>query len=345
MEHSTISVVIPVYNAEETIEACLNGVLGQSCSPLEVIVVDNGSTDGVVGKVKGFAQRHPALKVSLVSESEKGQAACRNKGAGISRGEIVSFTDADCVPDPDWIRDVEKAFHETKAGGVAGNIKGYRPDNLIQEFLSLYTLRGLPHAGSFHRYTLTEGGFAAANLSVQKEVFEAVGGFDPKMRFGEDHDLCARIMEAGYPIRFIESGVVRHNHRRTIPALLRQSFSYGIGHAHLLRKYRRGVVLIEAGGHTFRKEPHRWHVWIQAISADKKMLFFVVLSMMIPWGGWLPALYMIYLSYSVFRKAKGTEVSLGVTRSPLMASLLVLKSFALTLGRWRGSLRYHVICL
>ncbi len=344
-EPFNISVAIPVYNGADTIETCLTGLLQQVMAPFEVIVVDNGSSDGTPEKVRRFTEAHPELRLVLALEQRPGPSAARNRAVRICRGEVIAFTDADCVPDAEWILDLSKAFREEEVGVVAGTIRGYRPANLIQEFLSLYTLRGFSRSRIFHRFTLTEGGFPTANLAVRREVFDAVGGFDEEMRFGEDHDFCARVMEAGYPIRYIEGGVVRHIHRGSLSSLVRQSYSYGRGHAGLLRKYHRGVFLVEIVGRSFRREPCAGRVWVQAVSADKKMLFLVFLSVFLRWGFCLPILYGLYLSGSVLRKAKGTEVSPGIFKSIAMAVLLLIKSFAMTLGRWRGSFDYHVLCL
>ncbi len=162
---------------------------------------------------------------------------------------------------------------------------------------------------------------------------------------GEDHDFCARVMEAGYPVRYIEQGVVQHIHRGSLSSLIKQSFSYGRGHAGLLRKYRRGVFLMEIVGRPFRKEPYAGRVWVRMISADKKMLFLVFLSIFLQWGYRLPALYGLYLAGSVLKKARGERVPVGFFKSFVMAALLLVKSFAITLGRWRGSFEYRVLCL
>ncbi len=342
---SNISVVIPVYNGAATIEACLNSLLHQAVAPLEVILADNGSFDGTEELVDRFAEAHPELHLSRVVEQRRGPSAARNRGVQSSRGGIIAFTDADCIPDRYWIRDVQEAFQNHDPGVVAGNIQGYRPANLVQEFLSLYTLRGSTRSRTFRKFTLTEGGFPTANLAVKREVFNAVKGFDEEMFIAEDHDFCARVMEAGYPVRYIAEGLVRHIHRGSFFSLLRQSFGYGVGHAGLLRKYHQGVFLMEIVGRPFRKEPYAGRVWVQAISADKKMFALVFLSIFFQWGYWLPLLYGIYLAASVLRTARSAKVPVGFCKLLVMATLLLAKSLAVTLGRWRGSLEYHVFCL
>jgi glycosyltransferase involved in cell wall biosynthesis len=345
MEQPTVSVVVPVYNAEQTIEACLESLLEQSHSPLEVILVDNGSTDRTSEKVDAFARRHRSTNLVLVSEKERGPAVCRNTGVRLSKGDILCFTDSDCVTDADWIRDVLEAFRISDVGAVAGNIFGYQPSNRIQQFLSLYTLRGAPQDRSFDHFSLTEGGFATANLSVRRKVFDAAGGFDEDMRYGEDHDLCSRIMDSGYRLQYIHKAVVHHIHRRTFRDFVRQSFFSGIGHAHLLQKYRHGVFLMEFIGRCFRKEPFHRRIWINAISADKKLLVLALFGLFAAWGWLLPLVYGLHLANRTSQKAKAVNIPSAVTNSIILAGLLVIKSFCMTLGRWTGSFRYGVICL
>lgn len=340
-----VSVIIPLYNGKETIRGCLESLLRQTFIPAEVIVVDNGSNDGSRRVVGDFAVQHPELHVILETEEIRGPSACRNRGVSASRGDILCFTDADCVADKDWIKDLLQVFDQSEVGAVAGNIYGYEPSNLIQKFLSVYTLRGLQEEMIFERYTLTGGGFATANLSVRREVFYAIGGFDETMRYGEDHDLCSRIMQNGYKIKYIPKAVVRHIHRRSFRGLIGQSYSAGIGHAHLLRKYGDGVFILQSSGKICRKEPFPLRVWISIISAEKKLIALVLIGSCLPWGWLLPGFYMLHLARSTFRKARLSGVTLGYASSVVLAGLLIVKSFFLTLGRWAGSLEFRVLCL
>ncbi len=345
MEPPSVSVVVPVFNSEETIGACLQSLLNQTRPPHEVIVVDNGSTDRTIETIKGFSQEHQGLNLVLASQSIKGPAACRNHGEALSKGEIICFTDADCVAGPDWTRDVVEAFSVSGVGAVAGNLYGYKPSGVIQEFLSLYTLRGLAHDRTFQSYTLTEGGFATANLSVRRKVFDEVSGFDQSMRYGEDHDLCARIMEKGYKLRYIRGGVVYHIHRNSLKGFARQSFFTGMAQADLLRKYHSGVLLMEMPGRTFRREPYARRIWVKGITADKKLIVLTALWIFISWGWLFPLLYGLYLVLSVANKARATDIRFVSMKPLIWTGLLIIKSILVTAGRCTGSLKYGVICL
>ena len=96
-----VSVIIPAYNEENTIESCLNSLLNQTIGKesYEVIVVDDGSTDSTSEIIK----RYP---VKLFRQGNSGPATARNLGAKNSSGEIILFTDADCVAEPNWIEEM-----------------------------------------------------------------------------------------------------------------------------------------------------------------------------------------------------------------------------------------------
>src|SRR4051812_24734378 len=96
-----VSVVIPARNAEATIRATLDALAAQQAdAPFEVIVVDDGSTDGTVA-----ATRQAPLDVRVVASRGRGAGAARNAGVAAARAEVIAFTDADCAPDPGWLRE------------------------------------------------------------------------------------------------------------------------------------------------------------------------------------------------------------------------------------------------
>src|SRR4051794_39343324 len=94
-----VSVVVPAYNAAATIAAALEGLRAQDLqAPYEVIVVDDGSDDGTGAIVKGTSG------VRLARQPNQGPAEARNHGARLAKGQVLAFTDSDCVPRPDWLR-------------------------------------------------------------------------------------------------------------------------------------------------------------------------------------------------------------------------------------------------
>jgi len=110
-----VSVIIPAYNEESTIESCLKSLLNQTIEKdtYELIVVDDGSTDSTPEIIK----RYP---VKLFRQENSGPATARNLGAKNSSGEIILFTDADCIADPNWIEEMISPFIDEEVIAVKG---------------------------------------------------------------------------------------------------------------------------------------------------------------------------------------------------------------------------------
>ena len=102
-----ISVIVPAYNAEKTIKGCLEALLNQDYNGnYEIIMVDDGSTDSTADIILSYKT------VRLIKQPNAGPAAARNKGASEAKGEIILFTDSDCVPERDWIRMMTEPFEQ-----------------------------------------------------------------------------------------------------------------------------------------------------------------------------------------------------------------------------------------
>src|ERR1035441_8047906 len=117
-----ISVVIPMYNASRTILKCIQALAAQDILPNEVIVVDNNSTDNSKAIVQDAVRAFKHLNIILCEESRKGPSAARNKGAYVADGDIIAFTDSDCIPDKYWIKSIEEAFTQNKDLDVIGGV-------------------------------------------------------------------------------------------------------------------------------------------------------------------------------------------------------------------------------
>jgi glycosyltransferase involved in cell wall biosynthesis len=124
-----ISIVVPARNAARTIGGCLQGLLEQSVSRerYEVIVVDDGSTDETDQVVEGSG-------FTLIAQAQQGAAAARNKGASVAKGNILLFTDADCVPATSWLAEMARSFEDQEVVGVKG-VYRTRQAGLIPRFV------------------------------------------------------------------------------------------------------------------------------------------------------------------------------------------------------------------
>ena len=107
-----ISVVIPMYNASGMISRCLRALNEQDVLPDEVIVVDNHSKDNSWDIVEQESKALGNIKIILCAESKQGPSAARNRGIEVACGDVIAFTDCDCLPHKDWIKTIHVAFEK-----------------------------------------------------------------------------------------------------------------------------------------------------------------------------------------------------------------------------------------
>lgn len=341
----TISVIVPVYNAQETLQKCLSALKRSVTESTEIIIVNNGSTDNSFAICEEFKHNHPDLKILLLEERRQGPSAARNAGANIASGEWLVFTDADCIPSCTWISDYLVHFPEPGLGAVAGCIQPYPPSNVVQKAISLFTLppitKEILHSGS----NLREGFYPTANLAVKKEIFHSVGGFNENLRYGEDHELCHKIYQAGYRIKAIETAVVEHIHRSTLKGLLKQAFGFGSSHPFELKYFTSGRTILASPFLDMNKStPGKW-IWIDLNQADKKLILSLIPGLFWPPLCFLPIFYFFYLCFFIYRVGAQRNVITKARELPLLSLLLLLKSFALGAGRFVYSLKHKVLCV
>ena len=177
-----VSVVIPARNEEEYIEAALASVAGQRypLEGLECVVVDNASTDRTSEVATAFAERHPKLRVSVVSESTVGVAAAKNRGASAARGRLLIFLDADSRMDCTLVGDVVAMYRN---GSPAGSIRvvADSADWLERGFFDLMELGKVLF------------GIRTQMMYCDRALFMSLGGFRPDLRVAEDLEFLKRV--------------------------------------------------------------------------------------------------------------------------------------------------------
>jgi glycosyltransferase involved in cell wall biosynthesis len=225
-----VSVIIPIYNDATRLARCLAALEAQTCARtgFEIIVVDNGSTDDIAA----VAARFP--RVRFLSEPAPGSYAARNTGVAASSGEVVAFTDADCLPDPDWLANGLEALEgDERCGLVAGRVRVTfeSPDHptLCELYDSIFDF-------DQERFVARSRFGCTANVLTHASVIREVGAFDGRMRSVGDRDLGNRIAAAGYRLVFAARAVVSHPGRRTVGALLRKRLRVAGGHHARARK-------------------------------------------------------------------------------------------------------------
>jgi len=220
-----VSVIVPVYNGERTISACIKSLLNQDYK-CEVIVVDNNSTDDTVNITKQFP-------VKLLHEPVQSSYAARNTGLKHASGNILAFTDADCVASPDWISKGLKSF-TGNVGCVVGSIKPNASSSPVDSYLAqrdfLSSKYSMEH--DFLPYGQT------ANVFYKKAVFDKIGVFQPWIS-GGDAELSWRMqLESIFVIKYANDALVYHKHNSTLRSLWSQRYRMGVGDAQLRRHFR-----------------------------------------------------------------------------------------------------------
>jgi len=127
----SVSVILPVYNAESTISRCIESLLQLNYpqDKVDLVVVNNNSTDGTNQILHQFHD-----KIRLIHENKRGAAAARNTGILAATGDCVAFTDADCLVDTDWLRKIVLPLQNEENGIVGGKIQALQPGNRIEAF-------------------------------------------------------------------------------------------------------------------------------------------------------------------------------------------------------------------
>src|SRR5947209_310330 len=223
-----VSVVVCAYNAERTMEACLASLEVLNYPDYEVIVVNDGSTD----RTLEIAERFPFCRI--ISQPNKGLSVARNVGAEAATGEIVAYTDSDCVADPDWLTYLVGKMEASNLAACGGPNFPPPEDDLVPAAVAVSP------GGPTHVLISDEVAehIAGCNMAFRREVLLQLGGFDPVYRAaGDDVDICWRFQDAGHTIGFSPAAVVWHFRRNTVAAYCAQQRGYGKAEALVYSKH------------------------------------------------------------------------------------------------------------
>ncbi|WP_413164612.1 glycosyltransferase [Capilliphycus salinus ALCB114379] len=202
-----VSVIVPVYNNSELLRKCLTALENQTYPQerYEVIVVDNASQEDIKSVVSDFKQ------AKLTFESKPGSYVARNQGISIAKGEVIAFTDSDCIPAKDWIESgVKNLVKLENCGFISGRVEFIfqNPDSPTAiEFYDSFFLNQ-------KKYIREQFG-ATANIFTYASVFEKVGLFNPNLKSNGDRDWGNRVFAAGYNPSYCSEVCVQHPARNS----------------------------------------------------------------------------------------------------------------------------------
>lgn len=217
------SIIIPTYNRRSMLDICLAAVTALDCPDYEVIVVDDGSSDGAEELVR---TSFPEVRF-FRQEENRGPAAARNRGLREATGGILAFTDDDCVPPRDWLQCHWEHHRDPKVGAVGGLQVPDAPSFFDKVQWAHYA----EEYGSLARIEAIAAweGLATSNLSVKREVFERVGFFDEAFLTGSDPEFARRACRSGYALIRDPRLTVRHLKKYTLASYLGTRFHRGCG--------------------------------------------------------------------------------------------------------------------
>lgn len=227
-----VSVIIPAYNAMGVIDVQLTALAEQDYQgTFEVIVSDNGSTDGLAEHLDGHPLRGVLDIRRIDSSATKGAPHARNAGAAAARGEYLVFCDADDMVHPEWLGALVAAGQ--KYDSVSGPVETTTLNTpKVASWRPVQPPDKPEETPGFLNFGLS------GNLGLWRSVFEAVGGFDESLNVGEDVDITWRIQLAGFTLGHEPKAMVAYRLRDNYRALWRQSFAYGEAGPELYRHYR-----------------------------------------------------------------------------------------------------------
>lgn len=203
------AVIIPHFNDVIRLARCLDVLVPQLTPGVEVVVVDNASTDSL----EALRRDYPALRI--VTEMQKGAAHARNRGVGETTAPLIFFLDCDCVPAPDWLSTAIQVV--ARADLVGGRVNVFDetppPRTGAQAFEAVFAFDN-------RSYVERKGFSVSANLLTRREVFEAVGPFVNGL--SEDLEWCRRATTMGYRLAYADDLIVGHPSRGDWAALRRK---------------------------------------------------------------------------------------------------------------------------
>lgn len=232
-----VSVLVPAYNEENTIALCIRSVLASDYPDFEVIVIDDGSSDGTGQALRPFVEDG---RIHLLTKPNGGKASALNQGLAVARGDIVLFTDADTIFQPNTLRNAVAYFADPSIGAAGGNDTPLDPHGVLQKMLVVTS-----HIGTgFVRRALSVAGvlpIIPGNLGlVRTGILKAVGGF--REIWGEDLELTLRLHRHGVRIVYAARATVRAECPHTFRGLWKQRVRWVRSYIKVVRMHRDMLV-------------------------------------------------------------------------------------------------------
>ncbi len=230
-----VSIIVITYNAKDDLRECLQSLEKQDYGEVEIVVVNDASTDGTPEFLQSFKAQTNSDLVIVTNETNRGVAGARNAGIRHCRGDIIAFTDSDCVADPHWISELVKAYGHEKVAAAGGRILDARTDNIWKR-----SSRGLNHVAVSEGYVSYIQG---CNMSFDSNILRQYL-FNDEIKYGyEETLLCDYLIRDGHKIYYNPQALVHHKHKAKLSSLLRQKYLRGVSSIWYRRKQNKFFML------------------------------------------------------------------------------------------------------
>ncbi|QSF58892.1 glycosyltransferase family 2 protein [Nocardioides sp. zg-1228] len=226
-EAPSLSVVVPAFDEARVIDQCVRSIARSDYPRLEIVCVDDGSSDDTFARMRQLAAAHPGM-VRALRQDNAGKGAALNTGIAAARGEVLVLVDADGVFRPDTLARLLRGFRSPRIGAVCGNDKPVNLDRTLTRLLSV-----ISHVGTgLMRRALDVLGclpVVSGNIGAfRRDVLERVGPLRTDT-LGEDLELTWRVHEAGFQVAFAPDALVYAESPSTLRGLWRQRVRWARG--------------------------------------------------------------------------------------------------------------------
>jgi poly-beta-1,6-N-acetyl-D-glucosamine synthase len=233
-----ISIVVPAYNEAAVVAKAIESLLAIDYPRYEVVIVDDGSTDGTLAVASTWEGRHGEVEVRVVSKTRGGKATALNVGIAQARYSLIMCMDADCWIEPQTLRRAVPHFSDPTVGAVAGNVKVANRASWLARLQALEYIEGLNMPRRAQSFV------AAVNIVpgpvgvFRREALDDVGGYEADT-FAEDADLTLKLITAGWKIVYEDGAVAWTDAPTGLLDLVQQRYRWTRGILQALRKRKR----------------------------------------------------------------------------------------------------------
>ena len=319
-----VSVMIPAYNEVLAITNVISHVLKSNYHNLELIMIDDGSTDETFAVASKAFGNHP--KVRLLRKPNGGKASALNYGLRYATGDFIVSIDGDTLMQPDTINELLFKFNDPRVAAVAGCVKVANPRNLLTRWQEVEYMIGQNLDRQALEYVNGMNTVPGALGAFRREIIKEVGGYQPDT-LAEDTDITIRILRRGYHVAYAPKAIAMTEAPETVKQLLRQRFRWSYGALQTVWKHRGAVLDLKCAGFA-------WFTLPQVLIFQLLLPFLVPLADIVLIGsiaggaGWDVVLYgLIFLAIDCAAAGVALVIAGEGHRLPYLSLMLVSQKF------------------